>query len=145
MTELTGIVLAEALLQLSMIMMIGLYFTFSNTVMKVLSNSRHGAAIMIDINKQILNPLFLACFIISGVAGAYFFWSETGVRSIAGAIFLLGTTLVTVLFNVPLNNRLRDANSVRQPVVWNAYLSRWVWWNHIRSLTGILSGFLLSV
>ncbi|MFD2165880.1 DUF1772 domain-containing protein [Thalassotalea euphylliae] len=139
------IAIVEALLQLSMIIMVGLYFTFSNTVMLALSTRRDGANTMIEINRQILNPLFLACFFLSGFAGLYFFVSHSGFQSIAGLVFVIGTTLVTAVYNVPLNNRLRDASKDTLPHVWQAYLAKWVFWNHVRTASAVSSGFFISV
>ncbi|BDX05924.1 DUF1772 domain-containing protein [Planctobacterium marinum] len=133
----------EVLLQLSMLLMMGLYFIFSNTLMPVLSRQKGGADTMIAINKVILNPLFMAGFIVSGLAGLYYFISFSGAKSLAGVVFFLGTTLVTVLFNVPLNNKLRDASELNKAAVWELYLKKWVFWNHVRTLCAVLSGFLL--
>lgn len=133
------IAIVEALLQLSMIIMVGLYFTFSNTVMRALSTRSNGANTMIEINRQILNPLFLACFCLSGFAGLYFFEFHSGLRSIAGLIFVIGTTLVTAVFNVPLNNKLRDSSQDTLPDVWQNYLKRWVFWNHVRTASAVVS------
>lgn len=54
--------IVEALLQLSMIIMVGLYFIFSNTVMRVLATHHNGAEVMNGINAVILNPCFCFCF-----------------------------------------------------------------------------------
>lgn len=134
----------EAFLQLTMIIMIGLYFIFSNTVMPVLANYNNGAATMIAINKKILNPLFLICFILSGLAGLYFFFTHSGTLAAAGIVFFIGTTLVTIVFNVPMNERLKNAMLQKRDEQWANYLSKWVVWNHVRTASGILAGFLLS-
>lgn len=145
MSEITLLAIVEALLQLSMIIMVGLYFTFSNTVMRVLSQSRDGANTMIEINKQILNPLFLTCFGLSGLAGLYFCFFHSGFQSLAGIVFFIGTTLVTVFFNVPLNDKLKDAPPEDLSSLWQIYLEKWVFWNHVRTGCAVLSGLLLSV
>lgn len=145
MSEITLLAIVEALLQLSMIIMVGLYFTFSNTVMRVLSQSRDGANTMIEINKQILNPVFLACFGLSGIAGFYFCFFHSGFQSLAGIVFFIGTTLVTVFFNVPLNDKLKDAPPEELSWLWQTYLNKWVFWNHIRTGCAVLSGLLLSI
>lgn len=145
MNELTLLSVVEALLQLSMIIMVGLYFIFSNTVMGVLSKRNDGAAIMIDINAQILNPVFLGCFVLSGVAGLYFFVFHSGFQSMAGLLFFIGTTLVTIVFNVPLNNLLRDTPQAGVARVWESYLKRWGSWNHVRTTSAVCSGLLLSL
>jgi len=140
----SSIAIAEALLQLTMIIMIGLYFIFSNTVMNVLSNNNNGAETMVSINKDILNPTFLLCFVISGLAGGYFFYFHEGLQSLSGGVFFVGTTLVTIFFNVPLNDKLKDAEPEKLDAVWSEYLNKWVFWNHIRTASGVLSGLLMS-
>jgi uncharacterized membrane protein len=137
--------IVEALLQLSMIVMVGLYFIFSNTVMRVLATHHNGAEVMNGINAVILNPLFLFLFAVSGAAGVYFFWFHTGFQALSGLVFFIGTTVVTMLFNVPLNNKLKDAGSEHIASIWAEYLTRWVKWNHVRTICGVISGFLLSL
>lgn len=145
MSEINVLAIVEAILQLSMIIMVGLYFTFSNTLMRVLTKSRDGATTMIEINKQILNPLFLTCFGLSGLAGLYFCFFHSGFQSLAGIVFLIGTTLVTVFFNVPLNEKLKNAPSEKLASIWRTYLHKWVFWNHLRTGCAVLSGLLLSI
>ncbi|MEP0357425.1 anthrone oxygenase family protein [Paraglaciecola sp.] len=139
------IAIFEATLQLTMIIMVGLYFVFSNTVMPVLAKHHDGAATMIKINKKILNPLFMICFISSGLAGLYFFLLHTGFLAAAGIVFFIGTTIVTIVFNVPLNDRLKNSLPQKRDEEWIKYLSKWVAWNHVRTLSGIVSAFLLAL
>ena len=145
MSDITVLAIVEAMLQLSMIIMVGLYFTFSNTVMHVLSQSCHGATTMIKLNSQILNPFFLTCFSLSGLAGLYFCIFHSGFQSLAGFVFFIGTTLVTVFFNIPLNEALKDARPEELSRFWQTYLDKWVFWNHFRTGCAILSGLLLSI
>ena len=133
----------EALLQLTMFLMIGLYFIFSNTIVRALAQLDNGASVMIEINKQILNPVFLTCFVGSAFAAVYFAIWGTTLELIAGSIFFIGTFLVTAVFNVPLNNKLRDASNQLGSNVWQLYLSQWVIWNHVRTVSALSSGFLL--
>lgn len=145
MSDISLMTIVEALLQLSIIIMVGLYFIFSNTIMRVLSTRSDGASTMIDINREILNPLFLGCFAVSGIAGLYFFVFHSGLQSIAGLVFFIGTTLVTAVFNVPLNNKLRDASPDILPEVWQNYLIKWTFWNNIRTVSAVGSGFLIAL
>ncbi|MDJ0834601.1 MAG: DUF1772 domain-containing protein [Gammaproteobacteria bacterium] len=134
----------EPLIQLSMVIMVGLYFIFSNTIMSSLKQFESGADVMVEINKVILNPQFMAVFWISGLGSLYLVIYADGLLFISGVIFLLGTTLVTMLRNVPLNNQLRDAGAEREQV-WQHYLDKWVFWNHIRAVAGVISGLLLVI
>ena len=138
------IVVLEPIIQLSMIIMIGIYFIFSNTVMAALKPFDSGAEVMVEINRIILNPIFMAIFMISGLGSLLLMLFQNDFIRISGAIFFVGTTLVTVTRNVPLNNALRDAGSELNSV-WQKYLKEWVFWNHVRSLSAVTSGLLLII
>lgn len=134
--------LLESFIQLSMLIMAGLYFTFSNTVMPSLGKLESGADVMVEINEVILNPVFMTLFWISGLGSLYLVVTAGGLLSIGALVFLVGTTLVTIVKNVPLNNRLRDAGTQRGQV-WQRYLDTWVFWNHVRTVAAIGAGLLL--
>ena len=136
--------LLEPLIQLSMIIMVGIYFIFSNTVMPSLKRCDSGAEVMVEINRIILNPIFMAIFLISGFGSLYIAVFQEGLLMISGIIFFIGTTFVTITRNVPLNNQLRDATSERTQV-WKKYLKEWVFWNHVRSICAVTSGLLLVI
>ncbi len=58
-----------------------------------------------------------------------------------GILYFVGTFLVTVLGNVPLNNVLEkvqptDANAAE---TWNGYLRRWTNWNQLRTASALLA------
>ena len=144
MDSMNTIQFLEAVAKLSMIIMIGLYFVFSNTVMKALKQSQDGADVMVGINEVILNPLFMSIFVISGISSGYFIFADSMPVRFSGLLFFAGTTLVTLIKNVPLNNKLRDAEQLAErEVVWQEYLNRWVFWNHVRSISGVIAGFFL--
>ena len=145
MFDLSVTTIVEAILELTIIVMVGLYFIFSNTIMAVLAEHPNGAQVMVAINKQILNPWFMMCFIVSGVAGLYFFFFHMGPKAWAGIIFFIGTTAVTAVFNVPLNDKLRDAHDNALAAVWRIYLKRWVVWNHLRTGSALLAGVLFAM
>ena len=134
----------ELLIQLSMIIMVGLYFIFSNTIMSSLKQFDAGADVMVEINRVILNPVFMAVFWISGLGSAYLVIFAEGLLFASGVVFLLGTTVVTMVRNVPLNNQLRDSGAERAQV-WQQYLNKWVFWNHVRSVAAVTSGLLLVI
>ena len=146
MSEFTFLFFIETLIKLTMIIMIGLYFIFSNTIMRVLSNVDNGANVMISINREILNPLFFGCFFISGIGSLVLvFITSTVSVSIASTIFFMGTFVITLFFNVPLNNKLKDALENQINTIWKEYLHRWVFWNHVRTFSGVVSGLLLCL
>jgi uncharacterized membrane protein len=62
-----------------------------------------------------------------------------------GAIcYLIGPFGVTMICNVPLNNRLAEAESPDADEVWADYQIRWQRWNHVRTYIGVLSILLLA-
>jgi uncharacterized membrane protein len=59
---------------------------------------------------------------------------------IVGAVaYIVGNIVVTMLFNVPLNNALAavDPSSAEGAALWTRYLSEWLMWNHVRTVTAI--------
>lgn len=134
----------ELLLKLAMVSMIGIYAIFSNTVMYSLTRFTNGSAVMVDINRQILNRGFLGAFWLSTVGSFYFIFTGELLESIAGAIFFIGTFVVTLLKNVPMNNRLLSDSQGSEPEkFWRVYQQKWLFWNHVRSICAIVAGTLL--
>jgi uncharacterized membrane protein len=79
-----------------------------------------------------------ACLVL-GVS-TFFRWQlPDAAYLLAGSLlYLTGTILVTVLFNVPRNNALAavDPTSAAGANVWANYLSSWSAWNHVRTIAG---------
>jgi uncharacterized membrane protein len=127
-------------------LMAGLFFAFSNSVMKALGRlpAHEGIAAMQSINIVILNPLFLGIFMGTALAcvvliiSAFFGWQRPGAGwLLAGSIlYLVGSILVTAAFNVPMNNTLAAAapDNASSAGLWADYLSRWTAWNHVRTV-----------
>lgn len=66
----------------------------------------------------------------------------------AGGVYLLGCFGVTVVFNVPMNERLAamDPASATSQIYWTGtYLPRWTWWNTVRTVACALSAALLLI
>jgi uncharacterized membrane protein len=127
-------------------LMAGLFFIFSNTVMRALDTLPvpQGMAAMNSINVTIINPLFLTLFFGTAVlcvalvilalakwSGAPSAWLIAG-----GVIYLAGSIAVTMIFNVPLNNALAATalDSAEAAAMWQRYMAEWVPWNHVRSI-----------
>ena len=130
-------------------LMAGLFFTFSNFVMRALAGlpPDRGIAAMQAINKSVLNPLFLGVFSGTGVACLIGLLLAIVRRHDPGALWLLagsvlylaGVVLVTVVFNVPRNNALAAVDPASDDGVrtWRRYLTEWTAWNHVRTVTAL--------
>ena len=54
-------------------------------------------------------------------------------------LYIVGTFLVTMRFNVPRNNALAalPAQPPEAATLWTTYLSTWTTWNHVRMLAAL--------
>lgn len=69
---------------------------------------------------------------------------------LAGAILGVLGAIITIAFNVPLNNHLDTVDPAGLSLgdatsEWQAYLSTWTAWNHARTLTAIVAAVLMLV
>jgi len=139
--------------------MAGLFFIFSTTIMTALARlpAGQGAAAMNSINVVILNPLFLTIFMGTALicailaVRAIIGWSGAGSAwLLAGSLlYIVGILLVTIIFNVPLNDALAATGpeTSEGASLWTRYLAEWVPWNHVRTVSGIasLACFILAL
>lgn len=135
----------------------GVFFAFSSFVMKALAElpPAKGIAAMQSINIVVINPSFLGAFIGTGLlsllmAGlALGEWGRPGaVWFLGGAIcYVGGTLMVTVLGNVPLNDRLAAVSptDTTAPDLWLHYLKRWLGWNHVRTAAALVAALLYAL
>ena len=135
----------------------GIFFAFSSFIMKALASrpSAEGIGAMQSINVVVINLTFLGAFfgtaVLSLVAGglALAGWSQpAAVFFLAGALFyLVGTILVTLLGNVPLNNQLAVVSGTNPGAreVWERYLDRWTMWNHVRTVAAMIAALLFTL
>ena len=132
----------------------GLLFAFSNFVMRALADLPHdrGMFAMQRVNETIINPLFILLFFGTPIlcaiiaVNAIMTIGATGSQLLlAGSMaYLIGPLGITMCFNVPLNNRLANADSESADHVWPEYQKRWQRWNHVRTYIGIASIALLA-
>ena len=135
----------------------GVFFAFSSFVMKALARlpAAEGIAAMQSINIVVINPSFLCTFLgmaaLSVAAAAMAFkdlGSPSSIFLLGGAIsYFVGTFLVTMLGNVPLNDQLA-AISAADPTaaeIWATYLDRWTRWNSARTLAAIVASVLFTI
>lgn len=135
----------------------GIFFAFSSFVMKALERIRpaQGIAAMQSINIAVINPLFMTVFMGTGLIcvllGLYSFlgWHRPGARFLlAGSlIYLLGSILVTMAFNVPRNNALAavDPAGEEGARLWAGYVAGWTAWNHVRTVASLASSALFTL
>ena len=62
-------------------------------------------------------------------------------------LYLVGTMLVTIVFNVPRNNALAavepvSANGAR---LWAGYVTSWTAWNHVRTAAALAAAASLTI
>ncbi|MEQ5834875.1 anthrone oxygenase family protein [Marinobacter sp. NFXS9] len=127
----------------------GLFFAFSVAVMDALGQlaPSDGVAAMQRINRVIVNPLFLGVFFGTGALCLALMmiavpWrGDTVWLVLGGVLYLVGSLGITLICNVPLNNRLArvPADSLEADIVWADYRARWTRWNHVRTVSSLLA------
>jgi uncharacterized membrane protein len=135
----------------------GFFYAFSTTVMKSLAKlpTPQGISAMQTINVVVLNPWFLALFLgtalacLASIIAALVRWQRPGAGyALSGAVlYLAGTFLVTMLFNVPRNDALAavDPRSAEGAALWAEYLSSWSLWNHVRTAAALAAAVMFSI
>jgi len=135
-------------------LMAGIYLAFSTFIMTALGRLDQAAgiaamnAINVDIVRSLFMPLFLgttvaaAALVVMGVLRI----SEPGAVSMiaGGGLYVVGMFVVTMVFNVSLNNALAavQPSAPEAGVVWTTYLKDWVVWNHVRTVASVVSSAL---
>jgi uncharacterized membrane protein len=129
----------------------GLYFAFSTFIMTALGRigQAAGIAAMNAINVTIVRSLFMPLFFGTTAASAVlavsalFRWGEPGAMAMVagGVLYVLGMFIVTMIFNVPLNNALAsvDPASSGAAPLWARYLTDWTMWNHVRTVSSTVA------
>lgn len=134
----------------------GSLFAFSTFIMAALKqlSDAEGIRAMQQINKTVFTPWFMAPYFGTAMLslGAVVFalmntdqawWPQLlG----AGLLYAVGLFLVTVVGNVPLNEKLArmDADQIETADFWRHYLVVWIRWNHVRSAASIGSVLLFA-
>lgn len=136
----------------------GLFYAFSTFVMRGLDRTGPGDAItaMRGINAEAQgNAPFLALFFGSallalavGVVAAARLRQPGGGCLLAGAVLAIVAMVVTVAFNVPLNDRLAELDPATLTATdaareWQHYLGPWTAWNHVRTVAPLLGAALM--
>ena len=135
----------------------GIFFAFSTFVMKALYRLPpvQGIAAMQSINVVVINPWFMTVFF--GTAAACIIlvilsllgWDRPGAgyMLLGGTLYLFGTILVTIAYNVPRNEALAavDPASADGASLWADYAKSWTTWNHVRTVAALAATASLTV
>jgi uncharacterized membrane protein len=114
-----------------------------------------GIAAMQTINITVITPWFLAPFLLAAgaciavMAAALLRWHEPGSIFLlsGGALYLIGSFLVTLVFNIPRNEALAAVApaDIAGTAYWAEYLSSWTFWNHVRTVAALIAAALLLI
>ncbi|MEH2329167.1 anthrone oxygenase family protein [Nostoc sp.] len=137
--------------------MAGVFFAFSTFVMNALARlqPKEGIIAMQFINITAINPLFMLALFGTAVACIFLAvssvlkWHQPGAAYllIGSLLYLIGTILVTIAFNVPLNDALAIAkpDSTEGANLWAKYLTNWTFWNHVRTIAALAAALTLGL
>ncbi len=135
----------------------GVFFAFSSFVMKALARLPAGAGIaaMQSINIVVLRSWFMAAFlgtaavcVLASIYALLRLHKPGAIYLLVGSVlYLVGSFLVTIVFNVPRNEALAklaptDPNGARR---WSGYVASWTAWNHVRTLAALAAAASFTV
>ena len=136
----------------------GILYAFSTAGMQALARipAPQGITAMQSINVAMINPLlFMGAFFGTAAACVLILvlsllrWSEAGAVCLisGGLVYLIGTILVMMAFNVPRNNALAaaDQQSANGARFWAGYVTSWTAWNHVRTAAALVAAVLLTL
>jgi uncharacterized membrane protein len=135
----------------------GVFFAFSNFVMASLKRlpAADGIAAMQSMIIVAVTPVFMGALFGTAAAclglmvWAVISWGEgPATLVLAGCVlYLVGTVGVTMVCNVPLNNRLAKLHpqSTNAAGYWDEYVTKWTGWNHVRTVAALVAAALLTV
>lgn len=153
-------VIATGAATISTVAVGGMFYIFSTMVMKGLDRTEPVEALtaMRGINAQANASapfliFFMGSTVLAAVVGvlAALRWSQPGsAYLVAGAVLAVLAFVVTMAFNVPLNNHidgldpsaLSAADALSE---WRAYLVPWTNWNHVRTVSPIIGAALMLI
>jgi uncharacterized membrane protein len=138
----------------------GMMYVFSTFVMRGLDRTGPVEAItaMRSINTAATsNAAFLLAYfgaavlaIVVGVMAAVQLREPGSWWVLVGAVFGILAAIITMVFNVPLNNHLDGVNPVGLSAAdaareWQAYFTPWTAWNHVRTVTAVVAAVLMLI
>jgi uncharacterized membrane protein len=133
----------------------GIFFAFSSFVMPALQRiqSAQGVVAMKLIDTEVINFSFMGAFCGTGLlcvvlgVGSLFMWTHEGAKFVlvASLLYLVGRCGTTVVFNVPLNDKLaRIADPTEAVSFWPEYVALWTRWNHVCTIASVASAALFT-
>ncbi len=137
-------------------LMAGVFLAFSSFVMSALARlpAPQGIAAMQSVNVRAITPVFMSVFLGTAVVCLFLIAvalisppaSGAGYLIAGGAVYLVGSFLVTMAFNVPRNNQLAAADPQTESAarLWSEYLRSWTAWNHVRTVASLAATGILT-
>jgi uncharacterized membrane protein len=134
----------------------GVFFAFSNFIMKALSRvpAAEGIRVMQSINVTVLNKWFLGVFlgtaagcVLTVVLSVAAWHAPSSALRLGGGIsYLVGSLGVTRAFNIPRNEVFvrADPDSATAAELWSRYLAEWTAWNHVRAIASVVAAASLT-
>ena len=132
----------------------GVFSAFSEFVMSALLKTETSGAIeaMQHINRDVIRTQFVAGILSIAVFSVLFAFYSLAVFEgaalvtliLASLIYISSVFLMTMLGNVPMNNRLDslDHTSAEAKIYWLEYGEKWTRLNHFRSIGSVLTAGL---
>jgi uncharacterized membrane protein len=135
----------------------GVFFAFSTFVMPALDRIAPGQSIaaMQSINRVALKPPFMIALFGTAVACvALVVWAarswdrpEAKWLLAGGVLYILGTIVVTIAANVPLNDTLETVDPAGAAAAgdWSDFSDPWTVWNHVRTVAGLGAAAMFTI
>ena len=135
----------------------GVFFAFSTFVMKALARlaAAEGIRAMQSINVVVVRSWFMAVFIGTAVICAplliyslFRLDKPAGIFLLVGSLlYLLGSFMVTIVFNVPRNEALARVapTDSASASLWPGYVAGWTAWNHVRTAASLAAATWFSI
>ncbi|MDF1671298.1 MAG: DUF1772 domain-containing protein [Roseovarius sp.] len=135
----------------------GVFLAFSDFVMTSLAKAEPAGAIqsMQIINREVFQTIFMVLLLgmsaVSPMIVLYAIGTDIGGAQnwimAAGALYFAGTFIVTLVFNVPMNNRLdrMQFDSNEAAAYWLHYVPNWRFWNWVRAIAAALASLCLLI
>lgn len=137
----------------------GFFYAYSVDVMRGLDRMEPAEAIraMQQINIAVRNPVFFTTFFVTPAAAAatalllYLSGSKSAALAMVGAaaIYMVAAFLPTASINVPMNEALAlqetGVADGRLADIWQAYSTRWTFWNTFRTVASSIAVLLTGL